>query len=508
MWTSLSRVCLKVKEVATGSSMAGGTPLQARTAGGSPSRSMSTGVARALVSAIVLSSLGVAGTLTAVTSPGTAGAVGSSGSSIHLLQATSPVASHYAQFRPICGPPAHGRGSCTAMRVVQVPKATAGAVLLSSADFATGPGGGLTPSDLATAYDLNTTASGAGQTVGIVDAYNDPNINSDLQVFDGYYGLTPCSIADGCLRVVSQSGGTTSGIPNDTTGWTGEIALDVETVHALCPNCKIILVEANSNSGADLGASEDEAVTLGATVVNNSFTGNETNANWVSESDFNHPGTVIVASSGDCGWDAATCSESAVPPLSPAPGTPASFPTVVSVGGTILKINSNATRNTEVVASKSGSGCSTLYRAKSWQTSLRHWRSTGCRAFRLDNDVSADSFTPLSIYSSYYCGTACLYGWQSLGGTSLSAPIIAAIFALAGGAHRVKYPASTLYANHGHFYDVTSGNNGGCGTLACRAGVGYDGPSGVGAPNGISGFIPRGRQSRHGPHTAKSSLTS
>ncbi len=164
-----------------------------------------------------------------------------------------------------------------------------------------GPAGGLTPGDLSTAYGFSSTATGTGQTVAIVDAYNDPDINADLQTFDAQYGLAACSTGNGCLKVVSQTG-TTTLPPDDTSGWSVEESLDVETVHSVCQNCKIILLEATSNSNANLEAAEDEAVALKANEITNSFGGPETGSTAADEAAYNHPGTVITASAGDDGY--------------------------------------------------------------------------------------------------------------------------------------------------------------------------------------------------------------
>ena len=150
-----------------------------------------------------------------------------------------------------------------------------------------GPTGGLTPSDLTTAYAFSSTATGTGQTVAIIDAYNDPNINADLQTFDTKYGLATCSEANGCLKVVNQTGGST--LPaNDTTGWSVEESLDVETVHSVCQNCKIILVEANSESNADLATAVNEAATLKATEITNSYGSYEADRTSTQNAAYNH----------------------------------------------------------------------------------------------------------------------------------------------------------------------------------------------------------------------------
>ena len=163
-----------------------------------------------------------------------------------------------------------------------------------------GPAGGLTPVDLATAYGLNTTG-GSGQTVAIVDAYNDPNINADLQTFDSQYGLAACSIANGCLKVVNQTGGATPPA-NDTTGWSVEESLDVEAVHSVCQVCNIILVEANSTFDRIWLPPRTRRSHWAPRRSTNSFGGPEGGCTTSYESAFNHPGVVITASAGDDGY--------------------------------------------------------------------------------------------------------------------------------------------------------------------------------------------------------------
>ena len=396
-----------------------------------------------------------------------------------------------------------------------------------------GPAGGLTPQDLTTAYNLHT--GGSGQTVGIVDAYNDPTINADLQTFDAQYGLAACSEGNGCLRVVNQSGNATPLPANDSSGWSVEESLDVETVHSVCPSCRIILVEANSNGNGDLGAAENAAVGLGANEVSNSYGEPEDGSSAAYQADFNHPGTVITASAGDDGYyfydDLDGISQ---------PSIPSAYNTAVSVGGTSLFLDQGGHRQSESVWNDNGpadyfeqaferplgaggGGCSTLFTARAWQTSLSTWNSTGCGSKRLDNDVSADAdyLTGFDVYDSDNCGDACYPapGWFTVGGTSLSSPIIAAAYALAGGAHGVSYPALTLYGHRNQAYDVATGGNGWCdgegaaqctnpnsrgdgvldcaytaagavaaGDRACDALAGYDGPTGVGTPNGSGVF--------------------
>ena len=269
---------------------------------------------------------------------------------------------------------------------------------------------------MTTAYALST-AGGTGQTVAIVDAYNDPNIAADLKTFDTNYSLKACTKGNGCLKVVGQTGSTTSLPANDTTGWSVEELLDVETVHSICPKCKILLVEANSPSDADLGTAENTAVALGATVVSNSFGGLESGADLTMQSAFNHPGVVIVASTGDDGYyDFDKLGEYGI--ISE-PNFPASSPDVVAVGGTSLFLGATAVRQSETVwndngvkdyweqnferpLGASGGGCSTRFVAKSWQIHVAGWKNTACGSKRLAADVAAvaDYLTGLDIYHS------------------------------------------------------------------------------------------------------------
>ena len=451
----------------------------------------------------------------------------------------SEAATLYAVGKQVCKTPKKAHvASCFAEIRQLVKKGTKGARAFRRAAGATGagtigPAGGLTPRDLGTAYGLKTTG-GRGQTVAIVDAFNDPNINADLHTFDSQYGLAACSITNGCLRVVNQSGGTT--LPAaDTTGWSVEESLDVETVHSVCQGCKIILVEANSPVNSDLATAENTAVSLKANEVSNSFGEPESGTSSSFQAAFNHPGVVIAASTGDAGYYSYD-ELSAVNK----PNIPSAYNTVVSVGGTALYLGQNAARQSETVwndngvkdvleqgfgtpLGAAGGGCSGLFSAQGWQKSLSVWSSTGCGTHRLAADVSADAdyLTGLDIYDSYNCGSACspAPGWFTIGGTSLSSPMIAAVYALAGGAQSVRYPALTLYGHPGSAFDVTTGGNGWCagegaaqcgdpnvlghgtvdcdytsggtvavGDRACDALAGYDGPTGVGTPDGITMF--------------------
>ncbi|MEW2562140.1 S53 family peptidase [Streptomyces griseorubiginosus] len=331
---------------------------------------------------------------------------------------------------------------------------------------------GYGPSDLRSAYGLTAAAAsgGTGATVAIVDAYNDPNAESDLATYRSYYGLPACTTANGCFKKVSQTGSTTS-LPSSDAGWSEEISLDLDMVSAIAPNAHILLVEATSPTMANLGKSVNEAVALGAKFVSNSYGGSESSSDTSYDSSyFNHPGVAITVSAGDSGYGAEY---------------PAASKYVTSVGGTALSTASNARGWTESVWKTSstegtGSGCSTYDAKPTWQT------DTGCTK-RMISDVSAvaDPATGVSVYDSY----GITAGWYTFGGTSAAAPIIASVYALAGTPGSSDYPAQYPYKHTSALNDVTSGNNGTCTTsYFCTARTGYDGPTGWGTPEGVSAF--------------------
>ncbi len=305
-----------------------------------------------------------------------------------------------------------------------------------------------------------------------------------------------------------------------------------------CQGCKIILLEANSANNAALAAAENEAIKLGATEITNSFGGPEGGSDASFQAAFNHPGTVITASTGDDGYYDFDLLGS-LGAISQ-PSVPSAFGTVVAVGGTSLTLGATGHRSSEIVwndngrddakekaagrpLGATGGGCSTVFAAPAWQTSEPGWANTVCKTKRLDADISAvgDYLTGFDIYHSFDCGTHCApLGWITVGGTSLSSPVIAAMYALVGGAHGVQYPALTLYGHPGATFDVKTGGNGYCGgdtsascgnpnrlgegvldclypptgntpspgTGACDAATGFDGPSGLGTPKGLAVF--------------------
>jgi MYXO-CTERM domain-containing protein len=320
---------------------------------------------------------------------------------------------------------------------------------------------GLGPSDFRSAYGL-PTSGGGGRTVAIVDAYDAPTAESDLATYRSAFGLPPCTSANGCFKKVNQNGQTGS-YPAADSGWAGEIALDLDMVSAVCPDCKILLVEATTADNANLGAAVNTAVQLGAVAISNSYGGPEDqNSSSDDAQYYTHPGVLITVSSGDSGFAAGA-------------SAPASGAHVLAVGGTSLSRSSSTRGWAEKAWRSGGSGCSAYTTKPSFQA------DPGCSK-RMVADVSAvgDPATGVAVYSAGQ--------WQVVGGTSASSPIIAGIFTL------LNLQTTTngfAYANRGSFFDVTSGTNGSCATsYFCTASAGYDGPTGIGTPNGALLAVP------------------
>ncbi len=328
---------------------------------------------------------------------------------------------------------------------------------------------GYGPSSLRRAYGL-PPGRGSGRTVAIVDAYDNPNAESDLATYRATFGLPSCTTANGCFRKVNQNGGTR--YPNADSGWAAEISLDLDMVSAICPQCHILLVEASSASVRDLGTAVNRAVSLGARFVSNSYGAEESSSDTSYDGQyFNHKGVAITVSAGDGGY---------------ATAYPASSRYVTAVGGTSLRSSSTARGYTETAWGSSsgqnggtGSGCSGYDAKPSWQA------DTGCsRRTIADVSAVADPDTGVAVYDTYQSG-----GWAVYGGTSASSPIIAATYAIAGTPLSTSYPSSYPYSRQSALNDVTSGTNGSCSrSYLCTAGPGYDGPTGLGTPNGYAAF--------------------
>src|SRR3569833_2720721 len=284
-------------------------------------------------------------------------------------------------FHHSCATKKAGYASCIALVRNDIAKSAK-----SLASAAAAPSG-LSPANLQSAYKLPSSTAGSGQTVAIVDAYNAPTAEADLGTYRTQYGLGACTTANGCFKKVDQNDGTTN--PATDGGWTQEISLDLDMVSAVCPKCKIVLVEAKSASFANLGAAENTAARL-ANVISNSYGGSDASDSRCG-SYFNHPGKAITVSSGDAGYGVEY---------------PASSHFVTAVGGTSLKTASNSRGWTETAWNGAGSGCSAYNTALSGQSGL-----TGCsrRAVAGVSAVAAPA-TGVAVYdSTAYPGQS---GWM------------------------------------------------------------------------------------------------
>ena len=321
---------------------------------------------------------------------------------------------------------------------------------------------GFSPGQLRSAYKISGMGSSA-TTIAVIEAYGYANAEADLAVYRTQFGLPPCTTANGCFRKVNQDGGTT--FPAFNVGWATETALDLQMVSAICRSCKLLLIEANTNAWSDIAAAVQRAATMGAHVINNSYGGDEySGADY--EYAYNYPSIAIVASTGDYGYGLGV-------------EFPSSTSRVTAVGGTTLATASNTRGWTETVWSGAGSGCSALFAKPSWQ------HDTGCEN-RMVADVAAlaDPNTGVAVYGPVDELTA---AWFVLGGTSVAAPIISGAYGVNGGAvHGSQDP----YLHTSSLFDIRTGNTGFCDptTYFCNGGIGYDGPTGLGTPNGVTAF--------------------
>ena len=317
----------------------------------------------------------------------------------------------------------------------------------------------LSPTDLRDAYRLPD--AGEGMTVAIVDAFGYANAEADLAVYRSYYGLPPCTTENGCFTKVDQRGGTD--YPPEDGGWSIETALDLDAVSAVCPRCDILLVQGDTNDVTDLGESVATAASLGAMAISNSYGVYGEIGTDALDAYYDHPGIAVTVSSGDDGdiqsW-------------------PATVPEVASIGGTTLAKDDSERGWHESVWNGAGSGCSAYEPRPDYQLDI----DTGCPDTKATADFSADAdpASGLAVYNTLATG-----GWSQRGGTSLAAPLVAAMYALAGAPTPTTYPVTYPYRKADQLNDITEGVNGNCGNQVCTAGPGWDGPSGLGTPNGV-----------------------
>jgi subtilase family serine protease len=324
----------------------------------------------------------------------------------------------------------------------------------------TGAPTGYGPAQLRTAYSVTGTAAGH-PLVALAEAFGDSHALSDLTTYRARYGLAPmtaCAAAGPasgpCFEQVTAKGSST-GLPPNNLGWDQEQSLDLDMVSAACPSCSIVVVETPSTTDGALAGAVDEAVSLGAVVVSNSYNGPE-DAAWAP--DYAHAGVAVVASSGDDGYQSI-------------PQSPADYPSVVATGGSTL---TSVTPRVESAWSGAGSYCAAHFAKPAWQVGV----AKPCRTRAVsDLAVDANPGTGVAVYDT---------GWEVLGGTSVASPFVAGLIADAGNwASFGTTGAAYLYAHAAGLHDITGGSNGSCAGALCHAGPGWDGPTGLGSPDGL-----------------------
>jgi subtilase family serine protease len=351
---------------------------------------------------------------------------------------------------------ARGEATCHALKMVNA-KGIAPAATVP-------PGSALKPADIRSAYNLSSDTT---RTVAIVDAYGYTNLERDLGVYRTQFHLSACTKANGCLRIINQTGGTS--LPRMNTGWAQEQALDVDAVSAACPDCKILVVQATSASIVNLGTAVNTAAKQpGVVAISNSYGGGDLSDSTYG-SYYDHAGIAVTASTGDNGFQGGSF--------------PASSQYVTAVGGTSLSKTTTNTRGWKETAwSGAGSGCSTVNAA----LATAPFSMTGCN-MRAIADVSAAADPGTGGLAVYYPANSKSSTWGQFGGTSESSPIIAAVYAMSG--NTAGYANAIPYSHTNSLFDVTSGSNGTCQTLQwCNARTGWDGPTGLGTPNGTGAF--------------------
>ena len=453
-------------------------------------------------------------------------------------------------IKPVCAKAMPHRAHCVAYMLTASGKVTAAAMMRAAGSTRSAAAlptvrksqlpQGYGPSDLQAAYNLTAAAKSKGNnsTVAIVDAYDDPLIESDLAVYRKMYGLPPCTTANGCFKKVNQEGRRgpyptlpPSDIPGES-GWTIEEALDVDMVSANCPNCNIVVVETNDDFMNNLAAGVNTAASFNPVAISNSYVGQESptdplppsQGGWLSY--YTHPGIAVVAGAGDYGYDYELYDMDGMGDMGAfGPLIPADFPTVVTAGGTTLTPDNSRRGFSEVAWGGTGSGCSAYEPMPPWQQAdpncygVYTSPSGATTQFptRIYGDVAYDSdgYTGVAMYESD--GQLGGNNWGVMGGTSIASPAIAAIYGLAGygtpgdaDQRRYPFPAQKLYQSRGSLYDITSGTNVDpcepvtqaeepvplppappppCSdTMLYTAGPGYDAPTGNGTPNGIGAF--------------------
>lgn len=336
-----------------------------------------------------------------------------------------------------------------------------------SVSAATSAGGQpLMAADLQDAYGLPSDLLGHGQTIAVVVPFDHPTAEADLAVYRETNELPPCDENFPCLRKVGQRGGDELPVVNPE--WSLHAAVGLDLASAACPNCTLLLVEADDASWANLGLAVDQAAAQGADVILPMWGIPEYDGQQDAAGHFDHPGSVVVSASGSGFGNGAGRQM-----------LPAAYDSVIAVGGTVLFRDDATSRGWQEHAwSGSGSGCSLYQERPVWQ------REGDCGDWRGVADVAAvaSDLSLVSVYESTH-----LSGWGFVAGTPVAAAIVAGIYGLAANAELID-PSRHLYRNSRRLHDITEGGNGTCGSYMCTARRGYDGPTGLGTPNGIGAF--------------------
>ena len=330
-----------------------------------------------------------------------------------------------------------------------------------------GPVGGYGPSDLQSAYNLTSAASsgGSGTTVAIIEEGDDPNAVSDFNAYRAQYKLPACDTATeaGCLTVMGES---STSLPAANPTWAVQSSMDADAVAAICPNCHVLLAEANGQDQSDMLQTLNAAENAGARTIVVGSGDPESSSDSAQLQGVATKGVAVVVAAGNSGYGAQF---------------PAASQFVTAVGGTTLTQDAGNARGwTESVWAGTGAGCTADQYKPSWQA------DTGCTG-RTQNDVAADADPATGI--AFYDTDGTFGGWGEGGGTNVSAAIVAGVYALAGPHTLYTYPAQYPYEATSGLYPVTTGNDGTCGAAyLCTAGLGYHGPAGLGTPDGTAAF--------------------
>ncbi|MFZ0388479.1 MAG: S8 family serine peptidase [Solirubrobacteraceae bacterium] len=340
----------------------------------------------------------------------------------------------------------------------------------------------LTPTDFHDAYSLPKTGA-AHQRIAIVSAYDDPTVQSDLNDYTKRFGIPACTVGNGCFRELNQEGQSAPLPEKDPTSgavFASESSIGSEVARGVCQSCSILLVEANTPDEADISASVKTAIGAGATVVVTAFNQGAAEGDSQYAADYQGRHAVVVAASGDSGYSGLLY-------------FPAVLPDVLAVGGTQLSVSASGQRLGETAWEATTSGCSLYETAPVWQAPFA--KSVGCGGKRSVADLAAVA-QPGALVHVQEAGSPCGNTWCEADGTSVAAPIIAGVIGLAGsdGSGEARMLYQHFNSDPGALHDITSGSNGagGCTKPICSARKGYDGPTGLGTPDGLGAFLRSG----------------